>query len=918
MATMDSHCIAVYLLRALMVLWYHLSMVTSQNEPLTYQILEELSLGTMVADMIDDPHLNERYNSSVLSQLHFSFLTKPVGMEHLFDIDETNGMIQTVDRIDRDTICMKAEVCTLMFDIAVRPTKYFQIIKVKLEIIDINDNAPRFPQDHIVHQISESTLPGKSFSIAAAIDPDSAPNSVSDYELKTDSQKFQLRVRETADGAVDLRLVLMEELDRETLDFYNVRVVAHDGGNPPQSGSVMIDIHVLDANDNDPKFENASYEVRVLENTPIGTTVLRVRALDPDLGNNGQVEYFFARHTQHTYGSTFGIDRDTGEIFVRGELDFEANDIYLLSITAQDKGPDSLPAQTNVVVHIVDINDNAPQITVNTLTSTGDAHVTENTQPGAFVAHISVEDGDHGDNGVIGCNLDDNNFLLQKLYNNEFKIITATMFDRERQPYFDLRIHCYDRGASPLSSFAHIRVNVVDENDYSPEFTQQFYAVTITENNNINDFVLSVTASDRDEGKNGWVRFSLHEDAQNLVAIDEDTGWITANVVFDHEKLTELPFHVIAEDSGVEPRSSTSSVLITIMDVDDEKPDFLQSRYTFRIPENQPSGTSVGRVTARDRDTEPFNYFTYAFEPGRSPSDVFDIDPYDGAIRTKRILDREDQPVYYFVVIARGDQPGKTSTATVSVYIADKNDNAPSFEFPSPSNHTVYISNQAPTGHQVTLLRAHDHDTGSNARLTYSIYEGNEQDFFTIDSNTGAILINRDLTHMRKKDFKIAVRVEDQGEPPYVTHSELDIIVNNALGYQRASSGISISRDNLIILIIFASATFVISIIIIATIIAIRRRDRTRQEQEANYAKEMEKMLPVEDQNHVTIRKIGAKPAEKKTVGFAQNCIDKSDNCAKPVLNAHGVVPRGPQKVMIPPVPSRQHHKEVRYLWEFD
>ncbi len=818
----------------------------SQNGPIRYNILEEIPPNTLIGNIALDASMGAKYNMSVLGSLRFSFLTTPQDLnENLFAIEERSGILQTTSRVDRDEICPGMETCALMFDVAIRPAKFFQIIKVRIEIGDINDNDPYFPQNHIVHEISESTLPGKSFSVPAAIDPDSGIYSVRDYELVSTSQttdKFELKVREMADGAIDLRLVLMEELDREVLDFYQVKIVAHDGGRPPKSGAVLIDIHVLDANDNDPKFENASYEVYVLENIPIGTTVIRVKARDPDQGLNGKVEYSFSRHTEQNYGDIFGIDTETGEIFVKGELDYEKAYIYLLSVTAQDKGPDSLPAHANVVVRVQDVNDNAPQITVNTLTTTGDAHVTENTPPGTFVAHISVLDEDNNDNGRVACTLDNDNFLLQKLYSTEYKIATATTFDRERQPYFDLRLQCFDRGSHPLSSFAHIRVTVMDENDHAPEFTQQFYTSTLTENNHIDDFLVSVTATDRDEGKNGWVRYELHEDSQNLVAIDQDTGWITANVIFDHEEVQELRFHVIATDKGSDARSSTATVLITVLDVNDEKPEFIQERYAFGTFENQPAGTEVGQVVAKDTDSDPYNYFTYMLDPKRSDTNMFEIDPYDGKIRTKRILDREEQPVYYLVAVAHGEGQSKSSSASVSVYVADKNDNDPVFDFPTEANHTVHVSNQVPTGHVITRLKAHDRDTGKNAKLIYRVHDGNDDDYFTLDPGTGSITINRDLTHLKKKHFTMHIRVEDMGEPQNAALSELLIVVNNALGYQRSTSGISISRDNLIILIVFASATFVISSIIIATIIIIRRKDR--QHDEENSKKEMEKMLP--------------------------------------------------------------------------
>ena len=872
-------------------------------DPVSYTIQEELPPNTLIGNIPLNSRLDAKYNMSVLGKLRFRFLTSNEIIESgIFAVEERSGIISNTERVDRESLCPDTDECVLNFDVAVQPARYFEVVKVSMKITDLNDNSPAFPQSHIIHQIPESSLPGKSFSIPAAVDADSSQFSVQRYQLDPSDDLFQLKMRATPDGAVDLRLVLMQPLDRESVDYYEVKIIAYDGGRPPRSGSVMVDIHVLDANDNNPVFVNKSYEADILENVAVGTAILKVTASDIDVGLNGQIEYSFSQHSEENFGHIFGIDTETGEIYVRGEVDFEQEDMYLLSVVAVDRGLDSLPDHTNVIIRVMDVNDNAPAIKVTTLTKNGDSNVAENTPPGAFVAHVSVLDIDSGDNGEVTCTLDNDNFMLQKLYTSEYKIVTASTFDRERHPYFDLRLHCHDNGLKALSAYSSIRVNILDENDYAPEFTQQFYTASMRENNQVDDFILAVTAMDRDQRRNGWVKFRLHEDAGSLIKIDENSGWITANAVFDHEKMQELRFHVIASDKGVTPRSSTATILLSILDVDDEKPEFLEDRYAFSMSENQPYGTIVGQVIAADKDSEPYNYFTYVLDPHRSPVDVFDVDIYEGHIRTRRVLDREEQPVYYMVVIAKGEGRGKSSTASVSIYVADRNDNVPQFEFPTAMNHTIHISDQSPTGQVVARLKAHDYDTGDNARLAFLIPIGNEEDFFSFDSNTGVVSINRDLTKLEKKTFKLKVRVEDQGSPKLASETDLEIVVNNFLGYQRATGRMSISKNNLILLILFMLGTVIVSSIIIAVIIVIKRKDR--QQEQTDNLKERERMLPTEDlgrpiQPPRQAASSGGNPAAPCQVPLVMNHV--TSNATGPASSSSGGAKR--------PAPL-PHHKQ--------
>jgi len=137
-------------------------------------------------------------------------------------------------------------------------------LKVKVEIVDVNDNAPVFPERRISHEISELAEPGTALAVPPATDLDSGRNGIYRYDVIPRDGKFELTSRGTADGGTDLRLVLTDRLDRELEDQYLVTVLAVDGGDPPKTGSIVVNITVLDANDNNPQFDNSSYEVDTL------------------------------------------------------------------------------------------------------------------------------------------------------------------------------------------------------------------------------------------------------------------------------------------------------------------------------------------------------------------------------------------------------------------------------------------------------------------------------------------------------------------------------------------------------------------------------------------------------------------------------------------------------------------------------
>jgi protocadherin delta 1 len=816
------------------------------QEGLRYTISEEGESGVFIGDVFRDANLFSKYNGedAILSRLRFHFLRSD---HKKFVIDERTGVIQTTGPIDRESDnlpCINKDNCDIKLDVTIQPVQYFEIIKVTVEIMDINDNYPQFSERRVIHSVPESTLPESSLLTLNVQDLDSPKNSIQRFELlPSSSSMFRVTSSSQIDGSIEIKLKLQESLDRETSSEHNLRIVAYDGGSPAKTSSVDIQLLILDTNDNSPTFDSPTYEVSIPEDVQVPQAVIKVHASDPDSGVNGEITYGFTASTLKHYRDQFDIDESTGEIRLISAVDFEKMAVYTLGVTAMDKGPSAISADASVVITILDINDHVPEITISTLAREGseNAVVPENSPVGTFVSHFSVTDRDSGDNAVVSCYLDSSHFSLEFMYDNEYQMLTLTEFDREALNQYSVKILCRDNGTPPLTSETTVVVDVSDINDYAPEFEQNIYNAELIENSFEGAVATKVKAIDYDDGVNAEIVYSISDSVKSRFSIDPESGDIQARVGIDREQVKKFQFEVYAMDKGEPPRSATANVIIHIQDINDEKPIFNQPNYSFGVFENEQPGTEVGILQAEDKDSFPFNQFTYKFS---RTNDAFFLDPDSGRITTRRILDREEHSVYHLIAIAADNDVMtlSSSTVSVSIYIADQNDNYPSLVFPNKVNNSVYVAKDVPYGYIVTRLNAIDMDIGNNAKITYAIVSGNTDDAFDMDYDRGTILVNKDLNVYEDVSFVLNVTAEDSGVPSFMAWSMLTITVNGSMILQPppTSAPVALGGNNLVIVIALASTSGVITIILVMAIICIRRQDRQRDQSNGKYNCRME------------------------------------------------------------------------------
>ncbi|XP_041357970.1 protocadherin-9-like isoform X2 [Gigantopelta aegis] len=803
---------------------------------LAYQIKEEERAGLRVGNVAIDSLLQGNLSATESKNMKYVFFSQGNPFSHLFLIDEKDSTITTAQKIDRESVCHSRLECVLNLDIAIYKKDLmrnvydlFQLMQAKVTLIDINDNPPAFPQSTVSLSVPESVPLNHMLLASGAVDSDTEPFSIQTYKISPQTGMFGLKEQRNLDGSSDLAIVVKHSLDRETKDFFQVVVTAIDGGNPPKSGSVLINITVTDVNDNEPAFLKSVYNVSIYENRPINSTILQVSAVDQDLDQNGEVSFQFS---SRLVPKAFGIDPKTGNIYAKGEIDYESNEQFQLIVKAHDHGTPELSSFATVIINVLDENDNAPQININ-LSPEG-TDISEGVEIGKFIAHVSVSDADTGLNGAIMCEMSDSHFALQQFYNNVFNIFKITLnksLDHERFPTHNVTVKCRDNGKIPKWNSTSFTVTVLDENDNSPEFSRAMFTGSIQENNDIGEEILQVVANDWDSLENGRVSYSLASDAGSMFVINPGSGVIKAKSPFDREKTSQYNFHVIATDHGVPAKTSTAEVVVSILDQNDQPPFFTKPVFLFYVLENQPSGTPVGNLTFTDADLGKASKNVFSFLPNTDAEYYFSLDPRTGQIKTQREFDRELQSKFNFSVHVQDPfVPNFYDTSKVSVQILDDNDNIPKIIFPSATNNSVRVVYNQKVGSIIATVRAEDTDDILQRRLFFFIKQGNTQGLFNINRMTGDLAISRLMRLSDIKTHSLILAVQDSGRSAKMVEAKLDIVIftNGTYGDVDGQHGLD---QNMLIVIILIAVTVILAIAIVATIFMIRRIDRERHGQ---------------------------------------------------------------------------------------
>ncbi|KAM9729327.1 protocadherin alpha-C2-like isoform 2-T3 [Menidia menidia] len=635
-----------------------------------YSIPEEMEEGSFVANLATDLGLDVRSLEERNAKLDV------IHSKNYLDINKDTGELIIRERMDRETICMtKTSSCFLKMDVIL--TNPVRIFNIELEIMDINDNAPVFRRKTMHLDVSETTLPGERFSLTNAVDADVGANSIKTYYL-SESKYFSIDIQTGSDGSKYVDLVLSGNLDREEHAVHNLILTAVDGGVPARSGTASIIINVLDINDNAPLFSQPVFSVNVSENSAIGTVVMTLNATDLDEGTNAQLVYSYTLYTSEKTQEIFSLDPSSGEIKVKGVIDYEESQSFEMHIQAQDRGTSPLSGHCKVTVSVTDLNDNYPEVTIKSLKRA----VSEDVSVGTLIAVVSVSDRDSGVNGEVELTLNRQEilpFILNKSSEGYFEMLVSKPLDREVVSKYDITLRATDRGLLPLSENETITLEILDVNDNAPMFSQSVYTIHVVENNPPGALLTSLSAFDPDLNENQYlVYFIMEKEIVNtsmsmLFSINPENGDLYALKTFDYERERDFLFHIEARDSGVPPLSNNVTVHIVILDQNDNTPQIVSpwraqgSVVTEVIPRSTEKGHLIAKVIAIDADSGQNARVMYQLLQ-ISDSTLFSLDQHNGEIRTTRMFSYRDPRQQRLVVIAKDNgDPALSATVTIKI-----------------------------------------------------------------------------------------------------------------------------------------------------------------------------------------------------------------------------------------------------------
>uniref|UniRef100_A0A8B9U227 Cadherin EGF LAG seven-pass G-type receptor 2 n=1 Tax=Anas zonorhyncha TaxID=75864 RepID=A0A8B9U227_9AVES len=663
------------------------------------------------------------------------------GANEVFEIDPRSGVIRTRGPVDREAV-EAFELLVEATDQGQEPGPRSATATVRIVVEDDNDNAPQFSEKRYIAQVPEDVAPNSAVLRVTATDRDKGSNALVHYSIVSGNTRGHFYI-DAQTGALDV----VSPLDYEASKEYTLRIRAQDGGRPPLSNiSGLVTVQVLDVNDNAPIFVSTPFQATVLENVPVGYSVIHVQAIDADSGDNARLVYTLL---ETGAGFPFAINNSTGWIVVASELDREAVDFYSFGVEAQDQGSPPMASSASVSVTILDVNDNSPEFTQREY----GARLNEDAAVGTSVLTVSAVDRDA--NSVITYQISSGNTR------NRFSITSqsggglislALPLDYKLERQYLLTIAASD---GTRQDTAQVVVNVTDANTHRPVFQSSHYTVNVNEDRPVGTTVVVISATDEDTGENARITY-LMEDSIPQFRIAPDTGAVTTQMELDYEDQVSYTLAITARDNGIPQKSDTTYLEILVSDVNDNAPQFLRDSYQGSIYEDVPAFTSVLQVSATDRDSGLNGRVFYTFQGGDDGDGDFIIESTSGIVRTLRRLDRENVPLYALRAYAVDKGvPARRTPVEIQVTVLDVNDNPPVFE---RDEFDIFVEENSPIGLVVARITATDPDEGTNAQIMYQIVEGNIPEVFQLDIFSGELTALADLDYETKAEYVIVVQ----------------------------------------------------------------------------------------------------------------------------------------------------------------
>uniref|UniRef100_A0A8C2DCK2 Cadherin EGF LAG seven-pass G-type receptor 1 n=1 Tax=Cyprinus carpio TaxID=7962 RepID=A0A8C2DCK2_CYPCA len=543
------------------------------------------------------------------------------GVNSGFEIDSRNGLVKIRVRPDRETMT-QYQLIVEANDQGKDPGPRSATATVHITVEDENDNYPQFSEKRYVVQVPENVAVNTKVAQVEATDRDEGNNAKVHYSIISGNVKGQFFIH-TPTGAIDV----INPLDYEMIREYNLRIKAQDGGRPPLiNGTGIVVIQVVDVNDNAPMFVSTPFQATVLENVPIGYSVIHIQAIDSDSGENARLDYSL---TDTTPGFPFTINNSTGWITVSTELDRETTEYYTFGVEARDNGVPVMSSSASVSITVLDFGRDKYQGTV-----------FEDAPVFTSVLQISASDRDSGSNGRVsytfqGGDDGEGDFMIEQ---SSGIIRTQRKLDRENVPVYNLKAYAVDRGVPPLKAAVEIQISVLDINDNAPVFEKDELFIYIKENSPVDSVVARINAMDPDEGTNAQILYQIVEgNIPEVFDLDIFTGDLKALVDLDYE--TKMEYVLVVQATSA-PLVSRATVHIRLIDVNDNDPvlqnfEIIFNNYVTNKSNSFPSGI-IGKVPAYDPDVS--DMLKYSFIEGNELN-LLILNPNTGELKLGKDLD---------------------------------------------------------------------------------------------------------------------------------------------------------------------------------------------------------------------------------------------------------------------------------------
>lgn len=667
--------------------------------------------------------------------------------EGSFEMDYQSGEIYTSARLDRESVPYY-ELTVEAVDQGI--PSLTGTATVLVTVLDKNDNPPRFTRLFSVN-VTENAEIGSFVIRLTSSDQDIGDNANATYIFtENPGEKFKI-------DSISGNVTVAGALDREQQDEYLLKVAAVDGA---WRAETPLTITIQDQNDNAPEFEHSYYSFNFPELQREVVFVGQVFATDRDKqGPNSVISYSLQQPSD-----LFTVDPATGEIFSKRtlrykytQLESSPENMYSLTVLATDNGKPPMSSECLVTVNIVDANNNPPKFEQSSYLSPVPEDAIEGQQ---LLKVTAIDKLDFGVNAEIEYTISEGNGTRQFSIDKETGWISLVSKKLSVGETYNLRVIATDKGVPPQTDEATVTLIVTGENRYSPVFTALSYQVIVPENEPLSSTIVTVNASDRDQGPNGMIRYEISAgNERKEFAVDPISGAVTILQPLDYDTVHEYRLNITAKDLGFKPRKATAMLTITLTDINDNSPVFNQSRYDAYIRENMPANSFVYQVKATDIDS-PKNAIIQYSVTGGNGKDVFSIDLKTGVITTKVSFDYEENNLYTLQIYASNPDASMYGTTQVFIHITGINEFYP--RFIQPVFH-FDVSESTEVGTSIGAIQATDQDAGDDGKVYYLFVGSSNDKGFSINPESGVIVLSRNLDRETQSRIVLTVMAKNAG-----------------------------------------------------------------------------------------------------------------------------------------------------------